>query len=141
MCLGYTFSRFNKLGNFFLGFVSGFCIGLMVFIAIVFLATSYWALWCLTVGLGVFSGVLTFFFSDIMKIHSTSFFGAFFLTNGIGMFAGRYQNPFTVIELIRNGEIQSTDPLFYAYLIGCIVSYIFGSCYQYKKLRQISQEI
>jgi len=105
VCLGYTFSQYTKMGNFALGFLSGFCIGLMIFISIVFMATTYWALWCLTVGLGLISGVLTFFLPDLMKIHSTAFFGAFFLINGIGMFAGRFQNPFTVIELFNNGEI------------------------------------
>jgi hypothetical protein len=136
VCLGFSFSRYNKLGNFFLGFISGFCIGLMIFIAIVSIATNYWVLWSLTGGIGFVSGVLTFFFSDIMKIHSTAFFGAFFITNGMGIIFGRYQNPFTVIELIRNGEIKSPDRFFYVYLGGCVAAYLYGSLYQNKKLRQ-----
>ena len=135
VCLGFSFSRYNKLGNFFLGFISGFCIGLMIFIAIVSIATTYWVLWTLTAGLGFISGILTFFFEDIMKIHSTAFFGAFFITNGTGIIFGRYQNPFTVIELIRNGEIKSIDRFFYVYLGGCVILYIYGTYYQNKKLR------
>jgi hypothetical protein len=126
---GYMFTKFEKVGNFALGFVTGFGTGIMIFNSIVYLSNSYWALWLLTLGLGVAFGSLSLFLADVMKIHCTAFLGSFFFVNGIGMFAGHYQNPFTILELIRNGEVQSVDPLFYFYLIGCLMFYAIGATY------------
>jgi hypothetical protein len=103
--LGKFFNKFNKLGNFCLGFISGFGTGLMIFNSIAQLISSYWVLWSLTLGLGFLSGGLILWIPEILIIHSTAFFGSFFLTNGIGMLVGHYQNPFTIIEMIRNGEV------------------------------------
>ena len=45
---------------------------------------------------------------------------------GIGLVAGRYTNPFTIVELIKHGQITSVDPVFYAYLGGNILLYAIG---------------
>jgi hypothetical protein len=77
----------------------------MIFNSIAQLISSYWVLWSLTLGLGFLKGGLTLWIPEILIIHSNSFFGSFFFTNGIGMLLGHYQNPFTIIEMIRNGEV------------------------------------
>ena len=132
--LGNFFNKYNKIGNFCLGFIAGFGTGLMIFNSIAYAASSYWVLWSVTLGLGFLQGGLILWLPEILIIHSTAFFGSFFLTNGIGMFAGHYQNPFTIIEMIRNGEIQKVDPYLYVYVGGCIVFYIIGTCYQFRKI-------
>lgn len=45
---------------------------------------------------------------------------------GIGLVAGHYQNPFTIATMIKNKEIDSIDPIFYAYLAGNLVMYVLG---------------
>lgn len=133
--VGLAFIKFPKVGNFFLGFISGYGIGLMIFNTIVYAADSYWVLWSLTIGLGLISGGLILWIPEILIIHSTAFFGAFFLVNGIGMFAGHNQNPFTIIELLRNGEVQRVDPYFYIYVGSAVLFYIIGAYYQHRKLQ------
>lgn len=54
---------------------------------------------------------------------------------GIGLVAGRYTNPFTLAEMINNGEIKYVDPVFYAYLAGNIILYLMGVVFQYKQKR------
>ena len=51
------------------------------------------------------------------------------------MLVGHYQNPFTIIEMIRNGEVQGVDPYLYFYIGACVLFYIFGALYQYRSLQ------
>ncbi len=133
--MGKFFNKFKLLGNFCLGFISGYGTGLMIFNALAQVVSSYWFLWSLTLGLGFISGALIIWLPDLLIIHSTAFFGSFFLTNGIGMVAGHYQNPFTIIEMIRKGEVHGVDPYLYVYVGGCVIFYLFGAVYQYRNLQ------
>jgi len=134
LILGKFFIKLKWLGNFCLGFISGYGTGLMIFNSIAQMVSSYWVLWSLTLGLGLISGALILWLPEIMIIHSTAFFGSFFLTNGIGMVVGHYQNPFTIIEMMRKGEVQGVDPYLYFYVGGCVIFYAIGGVYQYRRL-------
>ena len=127
--IGFLFIKFSKVGAFFLGSLAGFGVGLMIFNSVAYLSSSYVALWCLTLGLGGISGALSLYLPEYLKIHSTGVVGSFLLTNGIGLLAGRYQNPFTLVELMRYGEVQSVDPMFYIYLAAYIFFYSIGVVY------------
>jgi ATP-dependent Clp protease protease subunit len=70
--------------------------------------------------------------SDIL-IHATAFLGSYMAIFGIGLVAGRYTNPFTVVEMIRNHQIDSVDPVFYAYMAGNLVLYALGMLFQYRQ--------
>jgi hypothetical protein len=80
-------------------------------------------------GLGGISGALSLYLPEYLEIHSTGVVGSFLLTNGIGLLAGRYQNPFTLVELMRYGEVVSVDPMFYIYLACYIFFYSIGVVY------------
>jgi len=64
-------------------------------------------------------------------------FGTYFFITGVGLITGHYENPFTVLELIRYGEIYKVSPLFYAYFGSSIVLYCVGIFFQYRKLKQV----
>jgi len=66
---------------------------------------SYIALWCLTLGLGLINGLITLYQSEHLIIHSSAIFGSYFFITGVGLITGHYENPFTILELIRYGEI------------------------------------
>jgi hypothetical protein len=80
-------------------------------------------------------GVLAFFLYDHILIQSTALFGSFLFVYGVGMVAGGYQNPFTIVELIKYGQLDSIDPIFYAYLGGNVLMYILGCVIQYRHKR------
>jgi Domain of unknown function (DUF4203) len=80
-------------------------------------------------------GVLTIFFFDHILIQSTSILGSFVVVYGIGLIAGHYPNPFNIVSMIKNGQFNEIDPLFYAYMGGNIVLYIIGAFVQYRHKR------
>ena len=54
---------------------------------------------------------------------------------GIGLVAGRYTNPFTIVEMIKNHQFENDniDPVFYAYMAGNLVLYAMGMLFQYRQ--------
>jgi hypothetical protein len=94
------------------------------------------ALWCFAVGLGILYAVLLLFFFDHILIHATAMIGSFTFIFGIGLVAGHYTNPFNIAKLLQRGQIDSIDPLFYAYLGGNIIMYVLGCIWQYYRLNQ-----
>lgn len=80
-------------------------------------------------------GILALFFFDHILIHATAILGSYLAIYGIGLVAGHYQNPFTLATLIKNHELDSIDPIFYAYLAGNLVMYVCGMLFQYRQRR------
>ena len=53
----------------------------------------------------------------------TSLFGSFLICSSIGLVVGRYDNPFTIAEMLKDKMKDHIDPAFYAYLIWNIIFY------------------
>jgi hypothetical protein len=58
-------------------------------------------------------------------------FGSYLTMFGVGMVGGHYHNPFTIVDLVNNGEITGLDLIFYAYVGANIILYGLGIYYQY----------
>ena len=69
--------------------------------------------------------MMVFFFDDIL-IHATAIMGSVSFICGVGMVAGHYTNPFLIVDLIKFGQMDKIDPLFYAYFGANIFLYAAG---------------
>lgn len=130
--LGWIFVKVVRLGAFCLAAWGGFAVGLLMYNAFAYKMDSQAGFWGFTLGTALVFGVLALCFFDHILIHATAILGSFMAVYGIGLVAGRYTNPFTVATLIENGQIDSIDPVFYAYMAGNLVLYILGILYQYR---------
>jgi hypothetical protein len=133
LLVGFLFIKFIKLGVFVLAGFGGYTLGLLLYNAFLYKIDSQVAFWCITVGIALVAGVLGLFLFDHVLIHATAFFGSYLFIYAIGLVAGGYQNPFTIVTEIKNGLIDSIDPVFYAYFAGNIVLYILGALIQYRQ--------
>lgn len=133
LLLGYLFIKFIKLGAFALAAWGGFSFALLIYNAFLYKMDSDVGFWCFTIGTAIVFGVLALCFFDHILIHATALLGSFMAIYGIGLVAGRYQNPFTIVEMIKNGTITSIDPVFYAYLAGNLIMYVLGFLFQYRQ--------
>lgn len=124
VCLGMCFVKLAHIGAFVLAGFGGYTLGLLMFNAFMYKTDSNTAFWLFTIGTAILVGCLALCFFDHILIYSTSLLGSFMVVYGIGLIAGHYTNPFTLIELIKHGQLESVDPWFYAYLAGNLV--LFG---------------
>ena len=134
--VGFILMKYEKFGGFCLAAWGGFSTGLLMYNAFLYKIESQVALWSFAVALGVLYAVLLIFFFDHILIHATAMIGSFFFIFGIGLVAGHYDNPFNIAQLLQRGQIESIDPLFYAYLAGNIILYVVGCLWQYHRLKQ-----
>lgn len=133
LLLGFLFIKFIKLGAFALAAWGGFSFALLIYNAFLYKMDSDAGFWCFTIGTAVVFGVLALCFFDHILIHATALLGSFMAVYGIGLVAGRYQNPFTIVQMIKEGTITSIDPVFYAYLAGNLILYVLGFLFQYRQ--------
>jgi zinc transporter ZupT len=134
--VGFLFWKKKLIGAFFLASWGGFSFGLLIYNSFLYKINSDIALWSFTVGMGVLYGVLILFWAEHILIHATSMIGSFLTIASIGLVAGGYQNPFTIVDLIKYDQITEIDPRFYAYLGANVVLYVMGCVVQYRHLRQ-----
>lgn len=137
--LGVLLAKFQKVGAFLLAGWGGFCVGLLLYNAVVYKLDSNIAFWATSCGMALIFGVLTIFLYDHIIINSTSLLGSFMVCYGIGLVAGHYPNPFTIVELVKNGQFTTMDPYYYAYMGGNLLLYIFGIVVQYAHRRRLMQ--
>lgn len=130
--LGWLLIKFIRIGIFIVAAMGGYSVGLLLYNAFMYNIHSQTGFWCFTIGVALLFGVLSLSFFNHLLIHATAIFGSFLAVYGIGLVAGRYTNPFTIGELIDNGQWTGLDPVFYAYLAGNVVLYAMGVIYQYK---------
>lgn len=130
--LGWLMLKFIRIGIFIVAAMGGYSVGLLLYNAFMYKIHSQTGFWCFTIGVALLFGVLSLCFFNHLLIHATAIFGSFIAVYGIGLVAGRYTNPFTIGELIKNGQIEGVDPVFYAYFAGNVVLYAMGVMYQYK---------
>lgn len=133
LLLGWLFMKFVRLGAFCLAAWGGYAVGLLLYNAFLYKMDSTVGFWCFTIGVALVFGVLALCFFDHILIHATAILGSFMAVYGIGLVAGRYTNPFTIVDLIKNGEIDSVDPVFYGYMAGNLVLYGIGCVIQYRQ--------
>ena len=100
-------------------------------------AAGYWG-W--QVGMTLVCGSLAICLYDHILIQATALFGSFIFCYGVGMVAGHYPNPFIIQELIKNGQLDAIDPIYYAYLGGNLVLFILGLLVQYRHKRNNPQK-
>ena len=131
--IGAIFVKIAKLGAFVLAGWGGFSVALLIYNAFLYKIDSQVGFWCFCIGVALVFGILACFFLEHILIHSTALLGSFLVINGIGLVAGHYQNPFTIAEMIERGELETIDPIFYAYLASNIVLYLLGILFQYKQ--------
>lgn len=121
------------LGAFCLAAWGGFSLGIILYNAFLYKMNSEAGFWLFCIGMGLVMGTLALCFFEHILIHATALLGSFMAIYGIGLVAGRYTNPFTIAELIKNHQIDSIDPVFYAYLSANLILYILGCAFQYKQ--------
>jgi hypothetical protein len=130
--LGWLLLKFIRIGIFIVAAMGGYSVGLLLYKAFMYKIHSQTGFWCFTIGVALLFGVLSLCFFNHLLIHATAILGSFIAIYGIGLVAGRYTNPFTIGELIENGQLDDVDPVFYAYLAGNLVLYAMGVAYQYR---------
>lgn len=136
--VGFIFMKFQKVGTFCLAAWGGFSIGLLFYNAFIYKIDNDAALWGFSIAFGLLYGLCVFFIADHILIHATAIIGSFLTVFGIGLVAGHYPNPFTIVELIKHGQIEgSIDPLFYAYFGGNIVLCLLGCFVQYRHRKDL----
>jgi hypothetical protein len=129
ICLGLCFMKIVHVGVFCLATWGGFCLGIILYNAFMYKMHSEAGFWCFCIGLGLIFGVLALCWFEHILIHATALLGSFMAVYGIGLVAGRYTNPFTIADLIKNHQLTDIDPMFYAYLAGNLVLYGLGCAF------------
>ena len=132
---GLLLMKYQTFGGFCLAAWGGFSTSLLIYNAFLYKIKSEIVLWSFAAALGILYVVLLIFFFDHILIHATAMIGSFIFVYGVGLVAGHYTNPFLIVQYIKRGQIDSIDPLFYAYLGGNLVLYIMGCVWQYSRLR------
>jgi len=136
LILGWVLTKFQKVGAFALAAWGGFSIGLIVYNAFAYkISGEPWMFYLTVIGCAAALGLLTLVLFDHILIQATAVTGAFMVPYGIGLVAGSYPNPFTIAELIKNGQLDNIDPLYYAYMGGTLVLYLVGIIVQYRHKR------
>jgi Domain of unknown function (DUF4203) len=135
ICVGFLLMKYEKVGGFFLVAWGGFNTGLLFYNAFLYKINSDWALWGFSIGIGLLYAILMIFFFDDILIHATAMIGSFTFVYGVGTVAGGYTSPFLIVDLIKYGQIDNVDPLFYAYFGGNLVLYGLGCLWQYRQLK------
>lgn len=136
LILGWVLTKFQKVGAFALAAWGGFSLGLIVYNAFTYkISGEPWMFYVTVLGCALAMGLLTLILFDHILIQATAIAGCFMITYGIGLVAGHYPNPFTVAELIKNGQLDNIDPLYYAYMGGTVVLYLIGCVIQYRHKR------
>jgi hypothetical protein len=135
LAAGCCVIKLMRLAIFLVAAWGGFALALLIYNAFMYKMNSEAGFWCFTVGVALICGVLSLCFWNHILIHATALIGSFMAVYGIGLVAGRYQNPFTIAELMKNHQLVDIDPVFYAYMAGNIVLYIMGMLFQYRHKR------
>ena len=133
LAAGCCVIRIIRVAIFVVAAWGGYAFALLIYNAFMYKMNSEAGFWCFTVGVGLICGVLSLCFWNHILIHATAFLGSYMAIFGIGIVAGRYTNPFTVVEMIKNHQITSVDPVFYAYMAGNLVLYAMGMLFQYRQ--------
>lgn len=132
LLLGWLFVKIARLGAFCLAAWGGYAFSLLIYNAFLYKMDSDAGFWGFTIGTALLFGILALCFFDHILIHATAMLGSFFAIYGIGLVAGRYTNPFTIVSLIKHGQLENVDPVFYAYLVGNLILYGMGAAWQYR---------
>jgi hypothetical protein len=125
--------RIIKVAIFIVAAWGGYAFALLIYNAFMYKMNSDAGFWSFTIGTALVVGVLSLCFFNHILIHATAFLGSYMAVFAIGMVAGRYTNPFTIVEMIKNHQIDSVDPVFYAYMAGNLVLYALGMLFQYRQ--------
>ena len=133
LAAGCCIIRIIKVAIFLVAAWGGFALALLIYNAFMYKMNSEAGFWGFTVGVALVCGVLSLCFWNHILIHATAFLGSYMAIFGIGLVAGHYTNPFTVVEMIRNHQIESVDPIFYAYMAGNLALYFLGMLFQYRQ--------
>jgi hypothetical protein len=133
LLLGYLFVKIVRLGVFCLAAWGGFSVALLIYNAFLYKMESAPGFWAFTIGVALVFGILALCFFEHILIHATAMLGSFIAICGVGQVAPGYQNPFSIVDLIKHGQLTNIDPLFYAYLAANLVMYGLGVFYQYRQ--------
>jgi hypothetical protein len=134
--IGWLLTKFQKVGAFALAAWGGFAVGLIVYNAFAYkISGEPWMFYLTVMGCAAGLGMLTLVLFDHILILSTAAVGSFLVPYGIGLVAGDYPNPFTVAELIKNGQLDNINPIYYAYMGGTLVLFFIGITVQYRHKR------
>jgi len=118
----------------------GFLLGVMLNETVLWLANQAWLFWVVNIVLALVFALLGYKFVDHAIVFATSFIGAYMMMKGIGIMAGGFPNIYVLIEMIKNGAIDSIDPVFYAYMAGVVIMTIVCVVCQWKTWLKKKQE-
>lgn len=116
--VGWLCIRYKFYGLFLMGSLFGLIIGLVLYSAVLFLASQgrSWVLILLEVVLGLGCGVTMYIMKANGIIISTSFIGSYMIIRACSWFIGGYPNEMTLYEQLKNREFAGYWK-FYIYLI------------------------
>ena len=105
LLIGCLLFKLSRIGAFLLAGWGGYCLALLLYNAFLYKINSQVFFWCWTIGLAIVCGLLCLCLFEHVLILATAMAGAFLAVAGIGVMAGGYQNPFTIVEEIKQGTI------------------------------------
>jgi hypothetical protein len=103
LIVGACLVKLSKIGAFVLACWGGFTVALLIYNSFLYKMDSQIGFWFFTIGVALAFGILSCFLFDHILICATAFLGAFMAMYGIGLVGGHYQNPFTIVSMIKNG--------------------------------------
>lgn len=122
----FAMPRFQRVGSFFLGALTGFTLGLMANNTVLYFSHNDHVFWVCSLISALFFGIINDVRNENRLMHLSSLAGSYFIIYGIGMLAGRFTNPFLIIQLINKGIIREVDEMFYLYLACYFILYLIG---------------
>lgn len=129
---GFLTVFLEKFAGALLSAWGGFLLGVIINETVVWLAGSVALFWIINICCAIIFFILGFMFFDYAIMLATSFIGSYMMMKGIGIMAGGFPNIYVLIKMIEDGAIDTIDPVFYAYMAGIIICFIFSAIFQYK---------
>lgn len=124
--------KLERFGSCLLAGWAGFCIGVLLNEAVLYLAQSIVLMWVINGVCALVAAALAFFYFNQSIMIATSIMGSFFFVRGLGLILGNFPSEMEVLNQLESGEIVMINPIFYAYLGGIVLMSILCTFLQFK---------
>lgn len=137
VCLGLVLAMFSHIGISIVGAWGGVCVGLILYNAFLYKLDndSKVAFWVTLVLLGITAAVLATKLFNHALIIGTSIAGAYAMVRGFSLIVGGFPDEMELYYLIKMGQFERLNPVFYIFFAVFIILSIFFSVFQYRKYR------
>lgn len=110
----------------------GFMLGVIINEMWLYIYGSQAVFWCVSIAMALICAGLAFVVFEYAVMFLTSFLGAYFMCRGLSMFVGGFPPAWELGTMVKDGAIETIDPVFYGYLAGIVVITILGFIVQFK---------